>query len=392
MHKRRTRPASGQGFTLVELLVVIAIIGILVALLLPAIQAAREAARRSQCRTNLKNMGLAVLNFENARKVFPTAGARNLLSDASTITFGLEQNIEGGKPLGPDRQGLGWAFQILPYMEETAAYQMTKTIDLQGIVVPIYTCPSRRIARTAWSPAYGAVFAFLDYAGNTPCSFKTPERTERYNPLDAVPLTSVSIKKLFGAFYGGEGTPKGTLNVPDNSLYDGVLVRCPWAWDHTDTATGKQIGKFLSNVTGLVKAAKITDGTSKTFMIAEKYVRNDNYEGPFDGLNRNSDDRGWTDGYDADIMRSSCYPPVQDGDSIGWDANLGRYFDDDPSSNSSFGGTNVIHHFGSAHTSGINAVYADGSVRSFNYDVDSVVFNALGTRNGEEQISEEAGG
>lgn len=380
------RHRKSPGFTLVELLVVIAIIGILVALLLPAIQAAREAARRTQCRTNLKNIGLAVLGFENARRVFPTAGARNLLSDATKVDFGLEQNIENGKPLGPDRQGLGWAYQILPYIEETAAFQATKTFDLQQLVVPIYTCPSRRIARTAWSDAYGGVFAFLDYAANVPCSYKTPDKLERYDPLDAVPLTGASIKTLFGALYGGEAKNRGNLSVPDNSVYDGVFIRCPWAWSHTDTATGKQIGKYLTNVPGLLKAAKITDGTSKTFMIAEKYVRNDNYEGPFDGSNRNSDDRGWTDGYDADIVRVSCYPPLNDGDSIGWDTALNRYFDDDP--NTLFGGTNVLHHFGSAHTAGINAVYADGSVRSFAYDVDPIVFNALGTRNGEETVAE----
>src|SRR5262245_30735833 len=91
-----------NAFTLVELLVVIAIIGILVALLLPAIQAAREAARRTQCKDNLKNVGLAILNHVDARKVFPTGG----------VTWGVKipdyiegvpdasGNIPNGKPVG----------------------------------------------------------------------------------------------------------------------------------------------------------------------------------------------------------------------------------------------------------------------------------------------------
>src|SRR4029078_12871562 len=66
-----------RGFTLVELLVVIAIIGILVALLLPAIQAAREAARRSQCVNKLKQLSLAALNYESAKKVFPYGNTPN---------------------------------------------------------------------------------------------------------------------------------------------------------------------------------------------------------------------------------------------------------------------------------------------------------------------------
>jgi prepilin-type N-terminal cleavage/methylation domain-containing protein/prepilin-type processing-associated H-X9-DG protein len=377
------------AFTLVELLVVIAIIGILVALLLPAIQAAREAARRSQCKNNVKNIGLAVLNFENARRIFPTAGAKNLTSNGGTDTFGLPQNIENGKPIGPDRQGLGWGFQILPYLEEASAYQITKTIDLQGVVISTFVCPSRRQAKSGWSVAYNSVYSFMDYAGAVPCTFKTPARSERYDPRIAVPLTRPTVQELVTSFYGGDAADFNTTKtIPNNTLYDGVLVRTPWDWDHTDTATGKQIGKFASNVTGLVKLSKITDGASKTFMIAEKYVRSDNYEGSAGSSNRNSDDRGWTDGFDADIMRSSCFTPVQDGDAIGFSTLMGPYFDDEDST--PFFGTNTIQHFGSAHTAGINAVFADGSVRGFSYDIDVVVFNAMGSRNGEETVPEDA--
>ena len=90
-----------RGFTLVELLVVIAIIGILVALLLPAIQAAREAARRAKCQNNLKNISLAVLNYETAKKHYPPGFVS---TPADTI------------------EGWAWTTFILPYLEEQSIY------------------------------------------------------------------------------------------------------------------------------------------------------------------------------------------------------------------------------------------------------------------------------
>src|ERR1700760_4340713 len=89
-----------KAFTLVELLVVIAIIGILVALLLPAIQAAREAARRSQCQNHIKNLALAVLNYESAKKRYPPGFVSEPLKT----------------------EAWAWSIFILPYIEEQALY------------------------------------------------------------------------------------------------------------------------------------------------------------------------------------------------------------------------------------------------------------------------------
>src|SRR5215471_18360012 len=120
--KRRMRLAFCQAdrrrdaFTLVELLVVIAIIGVLVALLLPAIQAAREAARRSQCQNNLKQIGVAMLNFHETKKAYPSAGTNNDDYYYTDPAVGAKAGFER----------FGWAFQILPYMGESSIYQPGK--------------------------------------------------------------------------------------------------------------------------------------------------------------------------------------------------------------------------------------------------------------------------
>src|SRR5438128_321604 len=104
MHSRR-------AFTLVELLVVIAIIGVLVALLLPAVQAARESARRMQCQNNLKQFGLAFHNHADTNKHLPTDG------------FGYGWVGDPDLGFGADQPG-GWTFNILPYCEQNAIYNI----------------------------------------------------------------------------------------------------------------------------------------------------------------------------------------------------------------------------------------------------------------------------
>src|SRR5262249_40490032 len=122
---------SRGAFTLVELLVVIAIIGILIALLLPGVQAAREASRRTQCRNNLKQLGIACHSYSNARKVLPPGytAAAGTTADATT-------------------PGWGWAAYLLPNLDETPLYlqiDFAQPLENQAAIqvrIPVLLCPS----------------------------------------------------------------------------------------------------------------------------------------------------------------------------------------------------------------------------------------------------------
>ena len=102
-----------RGFTLIELLVVIAIIAVLIALLLPAVQQAREAARRSQCKNNLKQIGLALHNYHDAHNTFPPTQIFTFYPGAP--------NTAGGSP-----RNHTWIAMILPFMDQQALFEIIK--------------------------------------------------------------------------------------------------------------------------------------------------------------------------------------------------------------------------------------------------------------------------
>ena len=225
-----TPQATRRGFTLVELLVVIAIIGVLVALLLPAVQAAREAARRLQCTNNMKQLGLAVLNFESARKVLPpshTASPRH-----NFVAF------------------------LLPYMEQgtlAAQYDMTRDWDA-------------RPAAGA-SPNSGNVSVQKLGIEGVKCP-TTPNADRPANAADyaiAIRFSNEPEKAKAALIAGTDGvkiSDRGTDSVDRDAPWSSMLrVRF--------TAQNKHIP---------VKLSEITDGLSNSFMIFEDAGRPEGFD------------------------------------------------------------------------------------------------------------------
>jgi len=385
MQSEPRRTIGERGFTLVELLVVIAIIGILVALLLPAIQAAREAARRTQCKNNLKNIGLAVLNLYDTYKYFPTGGTTPnpqlqwYLQDTYTQPVPFNRK---GPPNGPLTQGLGWMFQILPFLEEGAIGDIAQQADIQKHPIPLYNCPSRRGPTFLSVPGGGSL---VDYAGVTAgpsrSEIEPPPKLPGFSDFDLFltdphPAHSHFRSKEAEIFWGCPGCPpgdgRGLEQLKDlyedgkKIVFRGIIQRGDWM-PNNNPALRRHAG-FMVKMT----FAKITDGTAKTMLAAEKWVHVSQYGGDT-GIP--AEDKGWADGWDYDHLRSSLIPPRSDSDDP--KAPLGAHTDAS------------CYPFGSAHSGGINAVFADGSVKSISYDVDLENFNRMGSRLDGEIVSEE---
>ena len=330
-----------RGFTLVELLVVIAIIAMLVTLLLPAVQAARESARRIQCSNNLKQIGLAALNHESAHTFLPSSGWGFLWSGDPDQGFGASQ---------PG----GWLYDIYAFMESQNVWNIGSGLpgagpggqkynalaDQRAAVNPALHCPSRREARgypateRSTNARNPATEAKTDYAANGGTLLRFLGGGPGINCLESYPNC------------GGFSEPKGSAG------FDGV------------STTRSEIG-----------IGKITDGTSKTVFAGEKYLNPNFYATGGSCVDNNAP----TQGNDWDVNR--WFPSFRKGDRNVRQGELRRPRRDTP------GFENCTERFGSAHGNGVQFVYCDGSVHNIEYGIQLEIYASLGSRNGEEVLT-----
>ncbi|QDU28151.1 hypothetical protein ETAA8_32510 [Anatilimnocola aggregata] len=156
MRVHSVRPAH-RGFTLVELLVVIAIIGVLVALLLPAVQAAREAARRMQCSNHLRQIGLGFQHHHDSHLSLPSGGSG----------VDVARTLVGGSPAIGTDQAWSWAYQIFPFIEQSALFVEPIDDNVKKATVKMYFCPTRRSPQVwnVMASTTNGMRAQIDYVG-----------------------------------------------------------------------------------------------------------------------------------------------------------------------------------------------------------------------------------
>lgn len=224
-----------RGFTLIELLVVIAIIAVLVALLLPAVQQARESARRAQCRNNLKQLGLAVANYESANGRYPPAG----------IGYGW-CNITASNPGTPRIHNLNGLTLLLSFMDkDPLATQFDYSVAVQGLTTGCCCSLTGNTSGTlAGNPAVHSTILNQQQS-----AFLCP--SDAGNPDQGA-----------GTCYG---TTSGTGGAKTN--YDFITSRSDFNcnnWSVTSQSVRRMFGENSST-----KAASVTDGLSNTLMLGE---------------------------------------------------------------------------------------------------------------------------
>ncbi len=350
------RHVARRGFTLIELLVVIAVIAILIGLLLPAVQKVRAAASRMTCQNNLKQLGLALHNYEGVNKVFPPAYVTaNTRLDGTAFGIGYGDEYRNGPP------GWAWGVFLLPYLEQDNLYRL---FDLN---------------RPCWSPAFAGA------ANAKVAAFLCPSATGGGDGFD-VERAGADVR---------HGTPitrsdGSRIRFAHSHYVTNAGIHQPWGrttaycYDYdvpepipaNGNALARTDGPFYRNSRTTVAA--VSDGLSNTVFLGEhsSILSNKTWVGVVPGAVTppRLDLRPWP----SENNGAGCLVGAHSGPDTHDHPQVIIHAPNDP-----FGHTDQMW---GEHGNGCNVLFGDGSVRFVTTFIRPLAWVALSTRDGGEVI------
>jgi prepilin-type N-terminal cleavage/methylation domain-containing protein len=329
-----------RGFTLIELLVVIAIIAILIALLLPAVQQAREAARRTQCKNNLKQMGLALHNYHDTYLMFPPGA--------------LASSVGGW--------GASWYMRILPYIDQA----------------PVYTQLTFSGAHYGW--------AWND-ATNSPSGVQNGLVLSQTSMAFAIcPSSPLKPKRDSGGFIIPDAQYMGIMGATNGfgftnppSRIGTMAASCCDAQAQAGIITAG--GLLLNHYPKAIHDA--SDGTSNTMLVGEASNWGRDAAGnPYQWNVIHGIIMGTPQLYGVEDCPGACFDRVFNLTTVRYPPNSPAYYDGTaanpwPGISDNYGINNPLS---SPHTGGIHGLLADGTVRFFSNNINMLTLNRICTR------------